>query len=260
MRLAMQAIGNGTRPVTLLHGFLGAGRNLTTLARRWSEADPTRRFLLPDLAGHGASPPLSAGADLRAMAADVLETARAEGVEGVLSIVGHSLGGRVALAARLVAPAEVGSVTLLDIGPTALEDAADEGSRSMRALLQLPEIVPDRDTARRGLLAQGLTTGIVEWLLMNLVARDDAYGWRIDRAALAAFRQRHLGADLWPAITHDGTTRLVRGARSRYVSVDEVVRLEQAGVLVESLPNAGHFVHVDAPGALVDTLVRVHPD
>lgn len=260
MRLVFQEIGAGSRPVVLLHGFLGAGRNLLGLARRWASADATRRFLLPDLTGHGGSPPLPEGTDLYAMGRHVVETLRAAGVTDPLSIVGHSLGGRVALAARIAVPGAVGPVTLLDIGPSAMSEGADEGGRTSRALLTLPELVSDRETAREALLAQGLDRGIVEWLLTNLVPRGDAYGWRIDRAALAAFRPRLTGVELWPAITRDGTTRVVRGARSGYVPVEELARLQQAGVVVESLVNSGHFVHVDQPAALVDALLRLHPD
>src|SRR4051794_18631186 len=101
-----------------MHGFLGSGKNLRALAQRWSELDAGRRFLLPDLTGHGHSPRPLPETDLRAMAHDVLETAQAEGLSGPLELVGHSLGGRVALGAALVAPEKLARVDLLDITPS----------------------------------------------------------------------------------------------------------------------------------------------
>ncbi|MET0405828.1 MAG: alpha/beta fold hydrolase, partial [Cystobacter sp.] len=95
MMLASYQMGEGRRPTVLLHGFLGTGRNLRSLVGAWSAADPSRRFLVPDLTGHGTSPPLSPASSLASMAADVVETARAAGMEGPLDFVGHSLGGRV---------------------------------------------------------------------------------------------------------------------------------------------------------------------
>src|SRR3954453_17015667 len=95
-------IGAGPRSTVLLHGFLGSGKNLRTLAQRWSAAVPARTLLLPDLRGHGESPPPAASADLDSLADDVL--AAAAGLPDPLSLVGHSLGGRVALAAARRAP------------------------------------------------------------------------------------------------------------------------------------------------------------
>src|SRR4051794_13308410 len=108
-------VGGGPRSTVLLHGFLGSGKNLRTLAQRWSAASPERTLLLPDLRGHGESPPLAASADLDSLAADVL--AAAADLPAPLSFVGHSLGGRVALAAARRAPGRVADVVLLDIGP-----------------------------------------------------------------------------------------------------------------------------------------------
>ncbi|HSP78563.1 MAG TPA: alpha/beta hydrolase, partial [Myxococcaceae bacterium] len=116
-------VGEGARPTVLLHGFLGTGRNLRSLAVAWSEAEPGRRFLLPDLTGHGTSPGLPPGATLETVAGDVVETARAAGLTGPLELVGHSLGGRVSLAASLRFPEQVASVTLLDISPSPIPTA-----------------------------------------------------------------------------------------------------------------------------------------
>ena len=96
--LAHTVVGEGPREVVLLHGFLGSGQNLRGLARRWGERAPGR-FLFPDLRGHGTSPPLTADSDLAQLAADVMATAAAAGFTPPLTLVGHSLGGRVALAA-----------------------------------------------------------------------------------------------------------------------------------------------------------------
>src|ERR1700754_1245749 len=102
--LAHSAIGEGGEDVVLLHGFLGSGKNLRTLAQRWLERAPDHQFVLPDLRGHGLSPPLPAQADLYTLARDVLATARAAEVVEPFTIVGHSLGGRVALAAAALHP------------------------------------------------------------------------------------------------------------------------------------------------------------
>src|SRR3954471_9459347 len=70
-RLSSFRIGEGDRPTILLHGFLGAGKNLRSMAQAWAQRDPSRLFLVPDLTGHGASPPLPSHPSVYTLASDV---------------------------------------------------------------------------------------------------------------------------------------------------------------------------------------------
>jgi len=253
--LATIRIGEGPRPVVLIHGFLGSGRNLTSLARRWSELDPSLSFVLPDLPGHGISPPVAETDNLLDVARKVLDAARAAGFEGRLSWVGHSLGGRVSLAAALAVPEAVADITLLDIAPGPIPERTSESAGILRQLLAAPASAPDRGTMRRFLLDRGLAPGIVEWLLMNLVHTDAGYVWRIDRQALQRFHERVNAADLWEAVERPvAPVRCVRGGRAPYVTDEDKARMERAGCPVATIPEAGHFLHVDAPDALLALL------
>jgi esterase len=246
-------IGEGQRPTVLLHGFLGTGRNLRSLATAWSEADKSRRFLLPDLTGHGTSPRLPPGATLRTVATDVVKTARAAGLRGPLELVGHSLGGRVSLAASLRSPEDVASVTLLDITPTPIATHLSESGKVMEVLRAAPASAPDRRAMRAELTGRGLSGPLSDWLVMNLEsAPEGGVRWRFDRESLAEFHGRVNGEDLWAALTRPGAkVRCIRGGRAHYVSDEDVARMESLGCPVATLPEAGHFVHVDAPDALL---------
>lgn len=260
MRLATIRVGEGSRTVLLLHGFLGSARNLSSLARGWAQADPSRSFLLMDLTGHGASPALSPDANLDAIARDVLETANEEGVAPPYVLVGHSLGGRVALSASLLAPQAIRQITLLDIAPGPIDDAGREQTRTMSAFAAVPAFFVQREEARAALQAQGLSKMMVEWLLMNLASQENGYAWRIDRTALQQLRPRMNALDLWPAVERYGhAMRCIRGGLSPYVSDDDVRRYEQLGCHVVTLPDAGHFLHVDQPKALIEHLSAETP-
>src|SRR4051812_7740237 len=113
MRLSYDTRGEGARIAVLLHGFLGSGRNLASLARRLADTFPMLTVVTPDLTGHGSSPPLPRGATLATMAQDVLESTRH--FAGPLTGIGHSLGGRVLLAARLLEPERFSHLALLDV-------------------------------------------------------------------------------------------------------------------------------------------------
>lgn len=255
--LAHTRFGGGPRNALLMHGFLGSGRNLQSLARRWTEADPSRSAWLIDLTGHGSSPPLRPGADLGSVARDVLDTADAVGLERRFDLVGHSLGGRVGLAALIEAPDRVGDVVLLDISPSPLPPGTGESNAVLEVLLRQPERVATRDEAKRNLLDAGLSPALADWLLMNLRPEAGAYSWRIDWAALAEAAPRVNAVDLWPALHLPGHRVLcVRGGASPYLPDADARRVEARRGRVVTLPGAGHFVHVDALEGVVKALIR----
>lgn len=246
MPLNALTIGSGPEPVVLLHGFMGSGKNLRTLAQRWSEGDPNKRFFLPDLPGHGESPPVAKDADLRAMAKEVIASARAEGFDGPLDFAGHSLGGRVSLAAALVSPPDVGRVAILDITPSPISEITQSG-KVIDLLAAAPDQAPDRRDLRAFLTDRGLSGPLADWLMMNVYNDDGVYRWRFDRQALQDLHRRVNQEDVWAAVEQlrDRVT-CMRGAQSRYVPDEDVRRMESLGCRVHSLEGAGHFVHVEA--------------
>ncbi len=254
--LASYTIGEGPRAAVLLHGFLGSGKNLRSLAQRWVTAQPELRVLVPDLRGHGSSPPLAPDTDLAALAADVLATASAASLPEPFILVGHSLGGRVALAAAERAAARLSEIVLLDIGPAPIDPATTGSARVLSILLSAPDEVPDRRTMRAHLLEAGLSAPTTDWLLMNLQAdADGRYRWRFDRQALARLHDRFNREDLWRVIeARPVPIRCIRGGRSRHVRDEEAARLRAAGCPVETIADAGHDLHVEAPDAVIAQL------
>jgi esterase len=252
--LAHLRVGQGARPLLLLHGFLGAARNLRSLARRLAAVRPELSVFALDLTGHGGSPPLPPGADLATLARDVLATARALRLAGPWAVAGHSLGGRVALRAAGRVPAPLARLILLDIGPAPV--AMTEAGRLVDLLLAAPAAGPSRDLFRGHFRRGGLADPVVEWLLQNLAPEAGGYRWRIDRTALAELHARAGAEELWAAVEGPRPYALacIRGARSAYVPEAEARRLEAAGCPVDTLEGAGHFLHVERPDALAERL------
>ena len=255
MLLSSFAVGDGARSTLLLHGFLGSGKNLRAVALRWAAVDSARRFLLPDLTGHGDSSPLPADADLDSVARDVLLAAEAAGFSAPHAIVGHSLGGRVALAAARVAPEALADIVLLDIAPGPVDPARSQSRRVLDALLAAPDQAPDRRTFRADLMARGLSPALTDWVLMNLRNEGGVYRWRMDRRAMDVLHEGFNRDDLWPVVASRRVPiRCLRGELSPYVTDADASRMETAGCPVRTIPGAGHFLHVDALDRVLDDL------
>jgi esterase len=255
MELTHIRAGAGQRPLVLLHGLLGSARNLSTLGRQLVDRDPELAVVAFDLTGHGASPPLPPGADTATLAADVLGSAHALGLRPPLSLVGHSLGGRVALRAALSEPASIGVVTLLDMAPGPLA-SADEVTDLLEILLRMPDSFVSRGQARARLVAAGLAPTLVDWLLLNVAPAGDGVRWRVDRRAIAELHERAAAEDLWPVVEvrRPWALRCVRGGASTFVTDGDVRRLEAAGCPVTTIEGAGHFLHVERADAVADAV------
>jgi esterase len=255
MVLAHVRTGAGRRPRVLLHRVLGRAPTRAPLARHLIDLKPDLGVVAFDLTGHGASPPLPPGADAAALAADVLASARTLGLTAPLTLVGHSLGGRVALRAALLEPAVIDAVTLLDIPPGPLDDDGAVG-RVLAILLRMPETFASRGQARARLVAAGLLADLTDWLLLNLEPAREGFRWRVDRRALADLHARVSAEDLWPVVEgrRRWALRCVRGGASGYVSDGDARRLEAAGCPVVTIEGAGHFLHAEQPKAVADAV------
>ena len=250
--LAHERAGAGPRAVLLLHGLLGSARNLRALAER----DTSLGVVALDLTGHGGSPPLPPGADTATLARDVLDTARGLDLAGALTLVGHSLGGRIALRAARLAPGAIAAITLLDVAPGA-SSAGDGVTRILEVLRRAPVVVASRAQGRAHLIAGGLPPALADWLSLNLEPTSAGHRWRVDREALAALHARSAGEDLWPAVEGPRAyaVRCVRGGASQFVSAADARRLEAAGCPVATIEGAGHLLHVERPYQVLEAVM-----
>jgi pimeloyl-ACP methyl ester carboxylesterase len=210
-----------------------------------------------DLTGHGESPPLPPRPGLAVIARDVLDTARALGLAAPWTLIGHSLGGRVALRAARLEPEALARLTLLDVTPSP-RSPGGEVAVIVKALADAPDSARDRQTFRAWFRHAGLAPAAVDWLLLNLIHEGDSYRWRIDRQALVTLYAEIGVDDLWPAIEGQRPYRVhvIRGGESDHVSDADVARLQAAGCRVDTLDGASHFVHVDRPRELLDRIMQ----
>lgn len=252
------------RVLLFLHGILGRGSNLRSIARKVVAARPGWTVALVDLRMHGGSPGFAPPHTVAAAARDLLalDARLPAPVRGVL---GHSFGGKVALDYLALRPAPLERVLVVDASPSA---RVPRGERtSTLEVLQFLEGLPPALASRAELIARaqaaGLSRMLGEWLAMNLVAQAGGYRLGLELPATRAMLEDFLGRDLWPVVEHlPGAARLevVIAERGGVFAPDDRERLARAAAAqpgrlrVHALPT-GHWVHADDPDGLAAIVI-----
>jgi len=259
--VVIDTVGNGPRRVYLLHGILGSGRNWRSFARRLVRQRPDLTVHLVDQRAHGQAPPSDAPHTLSACAADVAQLESQHGAAD--GVIGHSFGGKVALAWAEAGGG--GSVWVLDSPPGVPDgeptDATHDALGVLHALDSCPLPAPSRQAIREHLLGAGLSEAITMWLLTSTRRADDGWRWVYDLPAVHDMLDDYFRRDLWPVATGSHRVHLVRAEQSDRWSSRELERAEAADasgqIAWHVLPDAGHWLHVDNPDGLL-ALLEAH--
>lgn len=241
-------IGDLPPRFVFLHGLFGQGRNWTTIAKHLLPASS----VLVDLPNHGGSEWTDRFAydDLADTVAGLLA-----GLSQPLCLVGHSMGGRVAMMTALRHPELVERLVVEDTAPVAL--AMDEFADLADAMLAVPVAsLPDRRAARAILSQQIKDERVLGFLLQSLQPRDGG-GWRWIMN-LEVLRRDLPQIGTWPAQagTYDGPVLWILGDRSTRTSPAQAhaMRTYFPATVQMRVKGAGHWVHADAPAVFADAL------
>jgi pimeloyl-ACP methyl ester carboxylesterase len=246
----------------VLHGIFGSGVNWRTFAKRLVGRRPAWGAVLVDLRMHGQSQGAPPPHTVAAAAADVAALAAALEADGrvVGGVCGHSFGGKVGLQLAADAAGAVPRVWVLDSDPAADTDAmASKRSTAsvLRMLEQLPREYPTRAAFVSRVVETGVDRGLAQWLAMNVVPDGDEFRLRLDMAAMRSLLASYYATDLWPAadaVAGQSELHFVLGADSTAVSEASKVRMRTLRATVDEIAAAGHWLHVDAPDALLDII------
>lgn len=250
VELAFEDVGRGP-PMLLLHGLYGSSSNWRRVAKALSTS---HRVISVDLRNHGASP-WAATMSYAEMAGDVvaLIDRLALAVDGTApAILGHSMGGKVAMTVALTQATKVGRLIVVDIAPVSYGDRFSGYTQAMRGVDAVG--ASGRDEIRRVLLQTIPDDRVVGFLMTNLVRQGEQYDWRINLVALAA-SMHEIGS--WPnaldALRYDGPVTVIDGDRSDYVSLDDRPRFLSLFPRARfvTVADAGHWLHADQADAFV---------
>ncbi|XP_004450987.1 sn-1-specific diacylglycerol lipase ABHD11 [Dasypus novemcinctus] len=242
--------GEPARPaLVFLHGLFGCKTNFNSIAKALAQ-QTGRRVLTVDARNHGDSPH-SPDMSYEAMSQDLQDLLLQLGLAPCV-LVGHSMGGKTAMLLALQRPELVERLIAVDISPMVTTSVSDFPTymAAMRAVA-IPAEVP-RSRARK--LADEQLSSVIkdvavrQFLLTNLVEVDGRFVWRVNLDALA----QHVDTIMAFPPRQDsylGPTLFLLGANSRFVHPShypEIRRLFPRAQM-QTVPNAGHWVHADRP-------------
>lgn len=239
-------------PLLILHGLLGAGGNWHSLSRNVFGNEFTVHAV--DLRNHGRSPH-SDRFDIASMVADVVRYYEAHGLSDAY-VMGHSMGGKVAMQLALDDPGLVTRLIVVDVAPKAYPPSHQELLDALQDLdLESASSRSDIDAA----LAERISSYPVrQFLLKNLAYDSDTgrYSWQM---GLESIRNNYgkVNEPVDSARTYDGPALFIRGEKSNYIrngDMDDIRSLFPKARL-ETVPDAGHWIHADAPDAFAQIVV-----
>ncbi len=247
----------------MLHGILGSGSNLRSLAQRLVQSNPSLLAVLVDLRLHGRSQGFAGPHTLERCAHDLNELADSLPLP-VTQVLGHSFGGKVALVFHAEHPA-LERVMLLDSAPGARQNAygSEQTNTILDMLERMPEFFPRREDFLERVVAEGQPRMIAEWLAMNLQRGAEGFHLRTDTRGIRELLSDYFSRDAWPVISGSrARIDAVIGGRSAVFQPEDRARFEALARAhperfhLHVLPKAGHWVHVDDFEGLVTALTR----
>ena len=264
-RLHARTLGSTGPRVVFVHGLFGQGKNWTTIAKGLAG---DHRVTLLDLPNHGHSP-WTDRVDYVDMAG--LVAAELESLGEPATLVGHSMGGKVAMQLALRRPELLRGLVVVDIAPVEYPltggrtDDPDEEASPFGAFIAAMRAVDlgalrTREDADRALREAVPSTMVRGFLLQSLVREGVGSGhwrWRLNLATL----ERDLGElrgfpDPPPGAVYEGPVLWIAGADSHYVLPEDRARMDELfpSTRLVRVKGAGHWVHSEQPEVFLRTV------
>ena len=243
--------------VVFLHGLFGQGKNWNAIAKTLSESS---RVTLVDLPNHGQSGWTDHFSYPR-MASQIAELLKAQGEGERYAVVGHSMGGKVAMTLALHHPELVERLCVVDVSPVTTAEITDFDTfvRGMRAMDL--ETLTDRRDADAQLAAYVSDSRIRGFLLQNLRRDNSASnGWRW-QMNLTLLGDHLTEMSDWPdlqAEPYRGPVLWLAGAESPYIQPEYAAAMRALFPRVQlvTIKGAGHWVHSEQPQVFVSIMRR----
>lgn len=232
--------------VILIHGLFGNLDNLKGLAR---SLEANHQVIRVDVPNHGLSPHWDQ-MDYPSLAQAIIALIDQLGLASA-HLVGHSMGGKIAMAAALAAPDRVTSLIAADIAPVSY----DERHQSVFAALDSIQLasISNRSEALAQLTAAHIDEGTAQFLLKNLNRTEDGFSWKMNLDGLKACYSDLIGWHNNPEndvySQYKKPTLFIRGGESDYITAEHrnAIVKQFPRVQAKTIEGTGHWLHAQKP-------------
>ena len=251
--LVARELGGTGSPIVILHGLLGSSRNWQSAGVALAASG--HRVIGLDLRNHGISP-WDDDCTYESMAEDVRAFLHKENLDSV-HLVGHSMGGKIAMRLALSYPEIVSRLTVVDIAPRNYTDRVRVEFTAMNSI-DLTKIKSRRD-AENQLMDTITDWGMRQFILTNLNSDENGvWKWTVNREALTQSLQSILDFPINENETFTGPTRFIRGGKSNYITDADTILIKKHFPAADwvTLPESGHNPHFDSRTGFVDAVIK----
>jgi esterase len=249
MKLFFREMGAG-QPIIVLHGLFGSSDNWLTIGKALSEK---YKVYLLDQRNHGQSPHHDEF-NYHVMASDLEEFIREQEIKNPI-IIGHSMGGKTAMQYAVNHPEEWIKLCVVDIAPRAYPVHHDSILKGLNALNLVN--LSSRNEADKALAEYVQEPGVRQFLLKNLNRDSNGFSWKINLPVITD-NIEIIGEGLSGKLTEIKPVLFIRGENSNYIKDDDFILIDQCfpNAAVETIENAGHWVHAEQTDRFMETLTN----
>jgi pimeloyl-ACP methyl ester carboxylesterase len=255
MNLFYRELANNTTtqpPIIVLHGLFGSSDNWLTISKKIAEK---YHLYLLDQRNHGRSD-WHEDFDYATMSADLKQFITEKNIKNPI-LLGHSMGGKVAMQFAFDYPNDFDKLIVVDIAPKKYPIHHDQIIRGMKAIDLLN--LSGRNEAEEILAQYEPDAGTRQFLLKSLY-RDDYqnFAWRVNLDVI----DRKIANIVEPLDTQNRQsfkpTLFIRGEKSRYITNEDFTTIEQLfpNVEIHTVANAGHWVQAEKPNEFLEVVLN----
>ena len=238
------------KPIVVLHGVLGLSDNWDYFGKRFAELG--FYVIVPDMRNHGQSPRYEAF-NYKVMARDVKKVLDYEHITKCY-VIGHSMGGKIAMMLAFENPQLVERLEVLDISPRKFDRPLDHvGFIAAMGSVDLKKVKRRADVEEQ-LAKYNFEKRILLFLLKNL-SYSHEHGFRWKPYLKSIYKNiEEIGKGLEDKGVYEGPTLFIRGGQSDYILEKDlpVMKVQLPNYQLVTLPESGHWIHVDDPEGFME--------
>ncbi|TAG57591.1 MAG: alpha/beta fold hydrolase [Cytophagales bacterium] len=249
MSLYFRKLGLG-KPLIILHGLFGSSDNWLSVSKLLAE---NFEIFLIDLRNHGQSPHF----DLHTyeeMAKDVIDFLDEQNIENPI-ILGHSMGGKVAMKLAELYANQIKKLIIVDISP---KFYPPHHQREISALQNIDLLLLKSRQEADEIMSKSISElGIRQFLLKNLYRNvDGTFHWRMNLEVLIK-QIENIGASS-NRFSSVIPTLFIKGENSNYINDDDVLEIKKIFSVskIITISNAGHWVQAEQPILFKDAVLN----